>query len=1083
MNDYILKDIIFRLRNNFGIDTPLSNTSQRLQVIVSLLGVYDSNWCLESVANLIGQHVEVEFEHQPLTKEQSHSIKRWLQRLDLGYLIIPKKIEEFCANKKKYYHMLSVLMDKVEQHLGTAKLKSNITVIIQKQSRMKIQLTSRNLSKISVSNHSSCFDSSVIEEKSIEDVFQGGEIPRTPSKLFSASSPNHEENEKNKTFEIKHELSIIPISFVKDFDDLPYDNSNKRSSHYRRSSFDKNIIPTGRQIPNTPINQKSLPMLADTTFNLSDDLKDSSSCFNACKQRAVDLSKNLQVKSNKRRRSPSKDRITNYVLDEPESGTVWDSDSDKFTSSYNSNVKNIDWESAFHSSEILEKTLDNQSNIELKNNIKDVEKIDLNSLKIEEVVKETTKMKKPSRGRKKKVALLEKQVEDAKNDDKLLITANRTSRRRKCSVKSQDIISDNKKEINVEDLTFSLDTVSLDKLWIAKILASPRKKEKTIQNRDKENSDPSIGKSSSKNRDNDSRPQETAKNSYASVSEDRDDSKEVVLRRSTRNRKQNLKYVEDSILDELSLENNKECLTETQQNKSTRRNAKSSNIENRYYKNERSSSQWHSSKKKKNTSVKNSKMSLKASSSESTSQMEGKFLGKSMESINNDNIVSDKNITKRPENPFTNIKPLYGVKSDKKSAHHRGIGNSYFYEKDYSNSLLQYSLAVFIASFGSIDFTLALANRSAVFQKLSLFEESLVDIDFCLQCGSYPKEKVFKLYERQAEIYETMILRDAKIPDNIESNKKIRNITKPCEDTTNKGLEMQYEEGRGRYMVANRDIQPGETIILETPGSFSLHPKKFGTHCLNCFKISFLTMDDWGLRGFISLFILHCLKESGFLNDAHNTDGFNEEDFFVGSVILRLLNVCPSNCHDISEYITPIKDEFPVTCEKSSLGAGIYPLLAMFNHSCDPSFMRCNIENKVWCISSKTIKKGEEVFENYGMMYTMKEKEERQLILKKHYKFDCHCPACNENWSTTATMKQRISSYPTDRFDHLYCRQCFTVLIRENKRSSVINCLHCGTQNDINNLNLKELMELSKDCKNLFTKGKWTEGLSKFKNC
>nr|XP_040572482.1 SET and MYND domain-containing protein 4-like [Lepeophtheirus salmonis] len=244
--------------------------------------------------------------------------------------------------------------------------------------------------------------------------------------------------------------------------------------------------------------------------------------------------------------------------------------------------------------------------------------------------------------------------------------------------------------------------------------------------------------------------------------------------------------------------------------------------------------------------------------------------------------VKLKNLWKllEPENPFTNIKPLYGVKSDKKSAHHRGIGNSYFYEKDYSNSLLQYSLAVFIASFGSIDFTLALANRSAVFQKLSLFEESLVDIDFCLQCGSYPKEKVFKLYERQAEIYETMILRgndekvlktklgnvvssaleyvglsdlnkekkanfcnnikqklDAKIPDNIESNKKIRNITKPCEDTTNKGLEMQYEEGRGRYMVANRDIQPGETIILETPGSFSLHPKKFGTHCLNCFKI------------------------------------------------------------------------------------------------------------------------------------------------------------------------------------------------------------------------------------------------------
>ena len=34
-------------------------------------------------------------------------------------------------------------------------------------------------------------------------------------------------------------------------------------------------------------------------------------------------------------------------------------------------------------------------------------------------------------------------------------------------------------------------------------------------------------------------------------------------------------------------------------------------------------------------------------------------------------------------------------------------------------------------------------------------------------------------------------------------------------------------------------------------------------------------------------------------------------------------------------------------------GAGLYPCLALLNHSCDPSFMRCNKGNEVICVASK----------------------------------------------------------------------------------------------------------------------------------
>jgi SET domain-containing protein len=69
--------------------------------------------------------------------------------------------------------------------------------------------------------------------------------------------------------------------------------------------------------------------------------------------------------------------------------------------------------------------------------------------------------------------------------------------------------------------------------------------------------------------------------------------------------------------------------------------------------------------------------------------------------------------------------------------------------------------------------------------------------------------------------------------------------------------------------------------------------------------------------------------------------------------------------------------------ESMFIGAGIYPTLAMFNHSCDPSIVRFYIEDAVCVQSIKNIRKGEEICENYGPIFFHSNREDRQVTFTK----------------------------------------------------------------------------------------------------
>lgn len=82
---------------------------------------------------------------------------------------------------------------------------------------------------------------------------------------------------------------------------------------------------------------------------------------------------------------------------------------------------------------------------------------------------------------------------------------------------------------------------------------------------------------------------------------------------------------------------------------------------------------------------------------------------------------------------------------------------------------------------------------------------------------------------------------------------------------------------------------------------------------------------------------------------------------------------------------------------------------------------------------------GDEISENYGLMYTAKDFGDRQSILKNHYKFDCSCMACIEGWPTMLGMSNEMMLDQGDikmtRFFKIRCIKCKEIIRRKGYRA------------------------------------------------
>ena len=87
--------------------------------------------------------------------------------------------------------------------------------------------------------------------------------------------------------------------------------------------------------------------------------------------------------------------------------------------------------------------------------------------------------------------------------------------------------------------------------------------------------------------------------------------------------------------------------------------------------------------------------------------------------------------------------------------------------------------------------------------------------------------------------------------------------------------------------------------------------------------------------------------------------------------------------------------------------------------------------------SSRLIRRGKMVAENYGPIFTHKYVADRQRSLQGRYWFSCQCPACRNDWPTYDSMPEMETVLTC-------CPQCRGQV--KSLNSSYVRCLKCKKQ-------------------------------------
>lgn len=171
---------------------------------------------------------------------------------------------------------------------------------------------------------------------------------------------------------------------------------------------------------------------------------------------------------------------------------------------------------------------------------------------------------------------------------------------------------------------------------------------------------------------------------------------------------------------------------------------------------------------------------------------------------------------------------------------YRNEGNAFFRQSKFYEALISYNKSLCHAAPKSDQLGLAYANRSAVYLKLKQFDKSLNNIQLA-RYNRYPNEA--KLQEREKKCMEQLKIRQPKSTKNdpwthfklsYPANKKIPFIVE-C-------LEVRKNEKYGRYIVTNRNLNPGDVIAIEEPIFKAHNTSALYSNCVCCFKSNMLNL-------------------------------------------------------------------------------------------------------------------------------------------------------------------------------------------------------------------------------------------------
>ncbi|KAL6258691.1 hypothetical protein P5V15_010643 [Pogonomyrmex californicus] len=203
-------------------------------------------------------------------------------------------------------------------------------------------------------------------------------------------------------------------------------------------------------------------------------------------------------------------------------------------------------------------------------------------------------------------------------------------------------------------------------------------------------------------------------------------------------------------------------------------------------------------------------------------------------------------------------------------------------------------------------------------------------------------------------------------------------------------------------------------------------------------------------RAYMAAWLFRLLRTGEYLPEnvktADSADSkLSEEELFIAGLLLHNLQLLQFNTHEISELVRPKGEKTLAKAKSMFIGGGVYPTVAMLNHSCNPGVVRYFIGTTMVVRAIRTIRVGEEISENYGPIFTIMLENERKRKLRVQYWFDCNCEACSGHWPLLDELDPTVLRFKCET--GLSCGN--VLLVRSDTNEFMIGCAKCGKSTNI----------------------------------
>jgi hypothetical protein len=160
----------------------------------------------------------------------------------------------------------------------------------------------------------------------------------------------------------------------------------------------------------------------------------------------------------------------------------------------------------------------------------------------------------------------------------------------------------------------------------------------------------------------------------------------------------------------------------------------------------------------------------------------------------------------------------------------------------------------------------------------------------------------------------------------------------------------------------------------------------------------------------VAVTLLRLLQNMQFFPDRGDKSQLSDDEVYIGLLLAHFLLVGRSNSQTISQTTDYNRRSTAASLSQFSptvIGCGVYPTLALFNHSCVPNVVKIQQGRRTVLIAGRPIRAGEEVLDSYGpLAYT----SPRSVRLRQ-LGFSCACIPCIRDWSQVFICPSSILNY------------------------------------------------------------------------